>query len=72
MVALFNALGRINGAIASVDGIPATDTPYRADGHVDSFDDADFYPAEVVYFFTNGTTAASADFAKIDTHKVMI
>jgi len=71
MVSLLNAFGRAGGAIAAVNGIAGGGVPYRADGNMENFADTEYIPAEVKYFFTNAADA-TAEFAKIDTHKVMI
>ena len=71
MVALFNAFGRANGAISSVDGVAGGGIPYRADGNVGDFHETEFIPAEVKYYFTNVDDAA-AEFDKIEEYKVVM
>jgi len=71
MVVLFNAFGRANGAIQSVDGIAATGVPFRVDGDVESFDETEFIPAEVLYVYDN-VQDATKEFGKIDTFKVLV
>jgi|GEM_PF-1142103 len=71
MVSLFNAFGRANGAIAAVDGIAGGGIPFRADGNVASFEDTEFIPAEVKYYYTRAADAA-AEFERIDEYKVVL